>query len=78
MKRGAVVFSGLVLVAVASCTPSGPSEGPSADEVAIRELIAQTAAANNAADTLGWVDLFEPGAVYMPPGIPPGLHASRA
>lgn len=27
-------------------------------------------AANNAADTLGWVALFEEGAVYMPPGTP--------
>ena len=41
-----------------------------ADEAAIRDLIARTEAANNAADTLGWVALFEEGAVYMPPRAP--------
>lgn len=70
MRRRAAVFSGLALVAVVNCAPPGPSLG-AADEIAIRELIAQTASANNAADTLGWVDLFEGGAVYMPPGMPP-------
>lgn len=70
MRKRAAVFSGLALVAVINCAPPGPSDG-AADEVAIRALIARTAAANNAADTLGWVDLFERGAVYMPPGIPP-------
>jgi uncharacterized protein (TIGR02246 family) len=40
------------------------------DEAAIRDLIARTAALNNAADTLGWVALFEDGGVYMGSGIP--------
>lgn len=51
----------------ASDTPSHDSD---ADEAAIRNLIARSEAANNAADTLGWVALFEEGAVYMPPGAP--------
>ena len=70
MRKRAAVFSSLALVAMASCSPPGPPAG-AGDEIAIRELIARTAAANNAADTLGWVDLLEIGAVYMPPGIPP-------
>ena len=62
----------LVFLALA-CTPAQPADEPvdtAADEAAIRALIANTAAANNAADTLGWVSLFEDGAVYMPPGSP--------
>jgi uncharacterized protein (TIGR02246 family) len=70
MRGRAFVSAGLVLTLV-SCTPADPSAGVQDDEVAIRALIARTGAANNAADTLGWVDLFEPGAVYMPPGTAP-------
>lgn len=46
------------------------SDASDADVAAIRDLIARTEAANKAADTLGWVALFEEGAVYMPPGAP--------
>lgn len=52
------------------CTQAAIELDTAADEAAIRELIAQTAAANNAADTLGWVALFEERAVYMPLGTP--------
>jgi uncharacterized protein (TIGR02246 family) len=58
------------LIALIGCTQAGIESGGASDEAAIRDLIAQTAAANNAADTLGWVALFEEGAVYMPPGAP--------
>lgn len=62
----------LVVLLVAACaveeTPS--VEDPAADEAALRALIDRTAALNNAADTTGWVALFEEGAVYMPPGSP--------
>lgn len=51
---------------------SAPARAPdtAADEAVIRDLIRQTAAVNNASDSLGWVALFEDGAVYMPPGHP--------
>jgi uncharacterized protein (TIGR02246 family) len=58
----------LSLAGLFGCTQPGVDSGTASDETAIRELISQTAAANNAADTLGWVALFEEGAVYMPPG----------
>ncbi len=58
----------LSLVGLVGCTQTAIEPDTAADEAAIRELIAQTAAANNAADTLGWIALFEEGAVYMPPG----------
>jgi uncharacterized protein (TIGR02246 family) len=57
-------------VALIACTETTNEIDMRADEAAIRELIEQTAVANNAADTLGWVALFEEGAVYMPPGAP--------
>lgn len=60
----------LSLVALIACMETSTEADSQADEAAIRELIEQTAAANNAADTLGWVALFEEGAVYMPPGAP--------
>lgn len=63
---------------LAGCAPpdtgapaaSDPPSRAAADEAAIRDLIERTEAANNAADTLGWVALFEESAVYMPPGAP--------
>lgn len=58
------------LAALIGCTQAGGESSTASDQAAIRELIAQTAAANNAADTLGWVELFEEGAVYLPPGAP--------
>lgn len=61
-------FALLLLTTLAGCNQAG--HDPSADEAAIRELIRQTAATNNAADTLGWVELFEDTAVYMAPGMP--------
>ncbi len=57
----------LLLTTLAGCNQAG--HDTSADEAAIRELISQTAATNNAADTLGWVALFEDNAVYMAPGM---------
>lgn len=58
----------LLLATVGGC--SRASHNTDADEAAIRELVRQTAAANNAADTLAWVALFDEGAVYMAPGMP--------
>lgn len=58
----------LLTPAIGCARPAAPDVA--ADHAAIRELIRQTAAANNASDTLGWVNLFEDGAVYMPPGHP--------
>jgi uncharacterized protein (TIGR02246 family) len=60
----------LAIAGLTGCARPGVESDTASDEAAIRELIAQTAAANNAADTLGWVSLFEEGAVYMPPGAP--------
>jgi len=57
----------LLLTTLAGCDQAG--QDTRADEAAIRELISQTAATNNAADTLGWVELFEDSAVYMAPGM---------
>jgi len=70
MRMRTAVAAYLVLVGLAACAPADQPTDTSGDELALRELIAQTAAANNSADTLGWVGLFEPGAVYMPPGAP--------
>lgn len=60
----------LLLAGLVACGKGGVERDPAADEAAIRELIRQTAVANNAADTLGWVALFGEGAIYMPPGTP--------
>lgn len=60
----------LLLPGLIGCSQTAIESDTAADEVAIRELIAQTAAANNVADTAGWVALFEDRAVYMPPGAP--------
>lgn len=68
MKRLCRVL--LILASFAGCTRPTAEVGTAADEAAIRQLIQQTAAENNAADSLGWVALFEDGAVYMPPGAP--------
>ncbi|MDX1547243.1 MAG: SgcJ/EcaC family oxidoreductase [Rhodothermales bacterium] len=59
-----------LLAAACAVEEAPPAEDPAADEAAIRALIDRTAALNNAADTTGWVALFEDGAVYMPPGSP--------
>ncbi len=60
----------LLLAGLAACAQGRVESDPATDEAAIRELIRQTAAANNTADMLGWVALFEEGAVYMPPATP--------
>lgn len=72
MRRPRRAGSWIALAILTGCGGSAPppSETTTAAEAAIRDLIARTEAANNAADTLAWVDLFEPGAVYMPPGAP--------
>ncbi len=49
------------------------------DRQAIQELIKTTEAMNNDGNVDGWLELFEEGAVYMPPGHPAiatreGLH----
>ena len=59
-----------ISILVAACADTAVEADTTADEGAVRELIRQTARYNNAADTLGWVGLFEDGAVYMPPGTP--------
>ena len=58
-----------LLLGLAACG-ARPAPDPAADEAAIRALMQRTEVANNAADTTGWVALFEDGAVYMPPGMP--------
>lgn len=54
----------LALVMVAPASVAGD------DEKAIRALIERTEQLNNDGDVEGWVALFAPGAVYMPPGSP--------
>lgn len=68
MRNSSLVV--LLLAGLAACGQGRIEPDAAADEAAIREIIRQTAAANNAADTLGWVAFFEEGAVYMPPGSP--------
>lgn len=66
-------FGTHLLVLFLACAPGNTVDteaNSAADEAAIRNLIANTAAANNAADSLGWAAFFEDGAVYMPPGSP--------
>ncbi len=60
----------LPLVGLIGCAGAAIESDTAADKAAIRELIVQTATANNTADTLGWLELFEEGAVYMPSGMP--------
>lgn len=69
MNRWTLVL--LLALAGAACNaPAPPPPDTAADEAALRALIEQTAAFNNAADSAGWVGLFEEDAVYMPPGSP--------
>lgn len=67
MKR--VLVTAMALLSGA-CTGTAIETDTAEDESAIRGLIGQTAAFNNTADSLGWVSLFEDGAVYMAPGMP--------
>jgi uncharacterized protein (TIGR02246 family) len=48
-----------------------PADAVMRDVAAIRALIDRAQDANNAGDIIGWVELFEEGAVYMPPGMDP-------
>lgn len=57
----------LALVFLSSCAGSAD---PQADAQAIRGIIERTQTMNNEGDIDGWTDLFEEGAVYMPPGQP--------
>lgn len=57
----------LFAAAAAACGDTGAA---SSDADAIRAVIEQTEAANNAGDVDAWVALFDSGAVYMPPGSP--------
>ena len=59
-----------ISILVAACADAAVEADTTADDAAVRALIRQTARYNNEADTLGWVGLFEDGAVYMPPGTP--------
>ena len=61
-------IAALLLPVLAACGQTGTDTR--ADVAAIEALIERTAAANNAADTTGWVALFDADAVYMPPGMP--------
>jgi uncharacterized protein (TIGR02246 family) len=60
----------VMLAAVLGVGACGESADPEAADHAIREVIALTEAMNNTGDVEGWVALFEPSAVYMPPGQP--------
>ena len=79
MKR---MLPGVMTLYLAACSPPPVETDSSADEARIRAMIQHTADLNNAADTLGWVALFEEGAVYMPPGsaidTEDGLRAAAA
>ena len=66
MKIALVIVMGMI---AGACTQSAKTT-TAADEQAIRDLIRQTEAMNNSSDSLGWVSLFEDGAVYMGPGAP--------
>jgi uncharacterized protein (TIGR02246 family) len=63
----------ILTVVVAACarTPAArePASAPDA-ELAIRDVIGRTQAANNAGDVDGWVAQFADDAVYMVPGLP--------
>jgi ketosteroid isomerase-like protein len=67
MKKAAVV---IVALMTGACSDGSLQIDTAADEAAIRDLISQTEGFNNSADSLGWVSLFEDGAVYMPAGTP--------
>jgi uncharacterized protein (TIGR02246 family) len=60
----------IVALASGACTGTSVQTDSAADEAAIRDLIQQTAAFNNQADSLGWVSLFDDEAVYMAPDMP--------
>lgn len=64
--------TGVVLALLLSTVPTAARQesGTNADEAAIRSLIENVEAANNAGDIERWVDYFADGAVYMPPGTP--------
>jgi len=64
------LFATIAALLVVGCGEVQQDSRVAADEASIRELIRETAAMNNVADSVGWVALFEEGAVYMPPGIP--------
>ena len=51
---------------MAAAAPAAQDEA----RAAIRQVIAQTEAANNAGDVDAWLALFAPDAVYMAPGAP--------
>lgn len=67
MKGPGIVL--LLIVACAACNTPATEPNAGADEAAIRDLIRRTAVANNDADTLAWVALFEANAVYMAPDM---------
>lgn len=56
---------------VAPAALGQPMSPPEEDVAAIRAVMEETEAANNAGDVERWVSLFVPDAVYMPPGVPP-------
>lgn len=64
------VIAAIVALASGACTGTSVQTDSAADEAAIRDLIQQTAAFNNQADSLGWVSLFDDEAVYMAPDMP--------
>ena len=66
-RRIAVLLCG-VASSLLSC--ASPADRP-ADPAPIQALMRTTAEMNNAGDVEGWVALFDEGAVYMPPGMPP-------
>jgi len=60
----------IVALAFGACTGTSTQTDRAAGEAATRDLIQQTAALNNQADSLGWVSLFDDEAVYMAPDMP--------
>jgi uncharacterized protein (TIGR02246 family) len=64
------MIAAIATLACGACTGASVQTDSAADEAAIRDLIRQTAAFNNQADSLGWVSLFDDEAVYMAPDMP--------
>jgi len=69
MMRRTLTLTTVVLAGL--LTPAAlAAQSAAEDERAIRALIAETAAANNAGDVERWVALFADEFVYMAPGAP--------
>ena len=65
-----VVMLSFLVLAVASCDPTGSSAGGSAADEAVRQLLAGAAEINNKADAEAFAALFTKDAIVMPQGAP--------